>query len=114
MNPTAKQVEALRKFRVPEEEIQALSIGQASEMLAQLVQRARSGKSTPSNRGDVVLSQVSDNLTDAGKIVMGYLGIRDKSELKEAHVALIQEMSRQVYGLKYWIGKPGYLKPNGD
>jgi hypothetical protein len=57
---------------------------------------------------------VSENLTDAAKIVMGYFGMRDKSELKEVHVALIQEMSRQVYGLKYWIGKPGNLKPNGD
>jgi transcriptional regulator of met regulon len=113
MNPTQKQVEALRKFRVPEEQIQALSIGQASEMLAHLVQRARSGNGTPP-KGDRVLSQVSDNLTEAAKIVMEYFGLRDKSQLKEVHVALIQEMSRQVYGLKYWIEKAGYLKPNGD
>ncbi len=36
---------------------------------------------------------------------MDYFGLKDKSELKEAHIALIQETSRQVYGLKYWIEK---------
>jgi len=38
--------------------------------------------------------------------VMEQFGVKDKSRLSEVHVALIQEMSRQVYGIRYWVGKP--------
>ena len=114
MNPTSKQIQALRNFKVPEQEIQALTIEQASQMLQELVKRARSGSgSRAPNTNDKVLSAVNDNLIEAAKIVMDYFGMREKSELKEVHVALIQKMSRQIYGLKYWIEKAGYLKPNG-
>lgn len=106
MNPTTKQIEALRNFKVSEERIQGLSIEQASEMLAQLVKRAREGrKSAPPNKDEATLSQASANLGEAARIVMDYFGLEDKSQLNEAHIALIQETSRQVYGLKYWIEK---------
>ena len=122
MNPTTKQIEALRNFKVPEEKIQALNIGQASEMIAQLIGHARTnGNGVRSKKEDERLSQVRDNLDDAGKIVMEYFGIKDKSKLKEAHIALIQETSRQVYGLKYWVEKSNTrldrssnLKPDGE
>lgn len=113
MNPTTRQMEALRSFKVPEEKIQALSIEEASTMLAGLIGHARArskpdGK--PQKKDEGVLSQVSNNLSDAGEVVMDYFGIKDRSGLREVHVALIQEMSRQIYGLKYWIEKGGNLK----
>jgi hypothetical protein len=116
MNPTTKQIEALRNFKVPEEKIRALNIEQASTMLAGLIGRARTnGKGPkPQSKEDGVLSQVSDNLADAAEIVMDYFDIKDRSQLRDVHVALVQEMSRQVYGVKYWIEKQGILKPNGD
>ncbi len=59
MNPTTKQIEALRNFKVSEETIQSLSIEEASQMLAELVKRAREGrKNTPPDRKEAALLQV--------------------------------------------------------
>jgi|SRR5579872_2785080 len=105
---TTKQIVALRNFKVPEDKIQALTLEQASAMLDDLIQKARSGgnpKPKPARAGVDRITLVRDNLGDAGQIVMNYFGMKDKSELTEAHIVLIQEMARQVYGLKYWYEK---------
>jgi hypothetical protein len=116
---TAKQAKALRNFDIPEAKIQALSKKQASEMLTQLIQRTRSNPTrkprVPKSDGTDPLNEVGGNLLDATRTVMDHFGIKDKSDLGEGHIALIQETSRQIYGLKYWRGKPNdFLKPNPD
>ena len=116
---TANQAKALRNFDIPEARIQTLNKKQASWLLTQLIQRARSNPtrkpSNGKNDGTDPLNEAGGNLSDATNIVMQHFGIKDKSGLSEAYIALIQETSRQIYGLKYWIGKSnGNLKPNGD
>jgi hypothetical protein len=115
---TANQAKALRNFDIPEAKIQTMNKKQASELLTQLIERARSNpRRKPANNNDGIdpLTEARTNLSDATAIVMGQFGIKNKSELSEAHVALVQETSRQIYGLRYWIGKSnGFLKPNGD
>jgi ribonuclease D len=116
---TANQAKDLRNFDIPEAKIQALNKKQASELLTQLIERARSNprKKPPSNenKGMDSISEVQGNLSDATNIVMQQFGLKDRSELREVHVALIQETARQIYGLRYWIGKSnGYLELNGD
>jgi hypothetical protein len=103
---TTKQVQALRNFKVPEATIQALSFEQASAMLDELIGRARAmsnGNNKP--RTPNASSEAKTTLTEATRIVLEHFGLRDKSELREAHMALIQEVSRQLYGLKYWVEK---------
>ena len=115
---TANQAKALRNFDIPEEKIQALTKKQASDLLTQLIQRARNPKMRvihQKSEETEPLSGARGNLSDATKIVMEHFGIKDMSDLGDGHIALIQETSRQIYGLRYWIGKPnGYLKSNGD
>lgn len=116
---TANQAKALRNFDIPEARIQALNKKQASELLTQLIEHARTNprRKPAYNKGDGIdpLTEASGTLSEATKLVMEHFGLRDKSELREVHVALIQETARQIYGLKYWIGKSnGYLKLNGD
>jgi hypothetical protein len=99
---TANQAKVLRNFDIPEVKIQALNKKQASELLTQLIERARSSPrkkhSDNENNGTDPITEVQGNLSDATRIVMEHFGLRDKSELTEEHVALIQEMSRQNYG----------------
>jgi hypothetical protein len=45
---------------------------------------------------------------------MEHFGIKDKCDLGDGHIALIQETSRQIYGLVLDGKSNGYLKPNGD
>ena len=115
---TANQAKALRNFDIPEEKIQALTKKQASDLLTQLIQRARNPKIRVIHRKSEEtepLSEARGNLSDATRIVMEHFGIKDMSDLGDGHIALIQETSRQICGLRYWIGKPnGYLKSNGD
>jgi hypothetical protein len=49
--------------------------------------------------------QANATLQEAAKLVMGYFEIADKGKLTEAHIGLIQELSRQIYSIKYWVGK---------
>ena len=102
---TTKQVQALRNFKVPEATIQALSFEQASAMLDELIGRARAGQGNKPPKSPDASSEAKTTLTEATKIVLDHFGLRDKSELKESHVVLIQEVSRQLYGLKYWVEK---------
>ena len=116
---TENQAKAPRNFDVSETKIQALSKKQASEMLTQLIERARSNpRRKPlknKNNGRNPLTEAKGNLSEATTLVMEQFGLRDKSELNEGHIALIQETSRQIYGLKYWIGKSdGFLNLNGE
>ncbi len=107
MNPTTKQIEALRNFKVPEANIQALNFEQASSMLEGLIAKARGGgKGNLKPRGKLdPVGEAKNTLSEATKIVVEHFGLNDKSELKESHVVLIQEVSRQLYGLKYWVEK---------
>ena len=113
MNQTSYQVTenqaiALRKFGVSEAKIQGLTKPQASDLLTQFIERIESKKNgrPAQNGGEAApLTEASTNLADATKVVMDHFGLRDKSKLSEVYVALIQETSRQIYGLKYWIGK---------
>jgi hypothetical protein len=116
---TANQAKALRNFDIPEAKIQALTKKQASDLLTQLIQRARINPkmrlARQKSEEAEPLSEARGNLSDATRIVMEHFGLKDMSDLGDGHIALIQETSRQIYGLRYWIGKPnGYLKPNGD
>jgi hypothetical protein len=116
---TENQAKALRNFDIPEAKIQALSKKQASEMLTQLIERARSNpRKKPlnnKNNGMDPLTEAKGNLSEATALVMEQFGLGDKSELNGGHIALIQETSRQIYGLKYWIGKTnGFLNLNGE
>lgn len=107
---TVNQMKALRNFDVPEATIQTLSKREASELLTELISRTekRPVKQSPEGKNDKwnPVEQVQENLSDATRIVMDQFNIKDKSNLSEVHVAMIQEMSRQVYGIKYWVGKP--------
>ena len=113
------QAKALRNFDIPEAKIQSLSKKQASEMLTQLIEHARSNpRRKPLNNksnGTNPLTEAKGNLSEATTLVMEQFGLRDKSELNEGHIALIKETSRQIYGLKYWIGKSDdFLNLNGE
>jgi hypothetical protein len=106
-NTTTKQVQALRNFKVPEATIQALSFEQASVMLDELIGQARSGgqvNNKPPKRLDAS-SDAKSTLVEATRIILEHFGLHDKSELRESHIVLIQEVSRQLYGLKYWVEK---------
>jgi len=106
VNATTKQIEALRHFKVPESQIRALSVEQASQLLTELISRARTNpKGKVQKLGSDPLNHVSGNLNAAANIVMEYFELEDKGQLREEHIALIQECSRQIYGLKYWLGK---------
>jgi|SRR5579863_5727958 len=106
---TVNQMKALRNFDVPEATIQTLNKSDASALLTELISRT-GGKprQSPERKGVAMnpLEAVRENLVDATSIVMEQFGVKDKSRLSEVHVALIQEMSRQVYGIRYWVGKP--------
>lgn len=102
---TQNQVIALRKFGVSEGKLHALSKQQASELLSQFIARIPNTKPSWSGYNGDVVETTRANLAEATKIVLEHFGLRDKSNLGEVHVALIQEVSRQIYGLKYWIGK---------
>ena len=112
---TENQAKALRNFDIPEVKIQALNKKEASELLTQLIQRARLfPKNKPAyhkSEEPSPLIEAKGNLSDATRIVMEHFGIKGKSDLDEGHIALIQETSRQVYGLKCRIGKAnGFFK----
>jgi hypothetical protein len=64
-------------------------------MLAGFVKHAgERKKDSPSSKYESILSEANLNLGGAAKILMDDFGIKDKSELREAHIALIQETSR--------------------
>ena len=111
---TANQAKALRNFNISEERIHALNKTQASELLTQLIEHARERPvrkpSYQKSDGVDPLTGAKETLAEATTAVMQQFGLRDTSELREVHVALIQETARQIYGLRYWIGKSnGYL-----
>jgi hypothetical protein len=76
-------------------------------MLERLIASARAGgKGNVKFRAKIdPLTEVRNTLSEATKIVEENFGLNDKSELKESHVVLIQEVRRQPYGLKYWVEK---------
>ena len=96
---TANQAKALRNFDIPEEKIQALTKKQASDLLTQLIQRARNPKMRVIHQKSEAMEPLSEargNLSDATKIVMEHFGIKDMSDLGDGHIALIQETSRHI------------------
>ena len=105
---TENQMKALRNFDVPEATIQTLGKKEASDLLTDLISKVGGKPRQATGKAEAwyPLEAVRENLDDATSIVMDQFGLQDKSQLTEVHLTLIQEVSRQVYGIRYWVGKP--------
>ena len=128
--PTENMLKALKNFGVSQTEIAEMNFDQASKKIGELKLKAFGKQDTPkielasekrevplqapqpkpttqSYTLDEAIEEANDTMRISTERVMEFFNIKDKSELKEAHIALIQEVDRQIYALSHWVDKKG-------